>query len=128
MKSAALHGAILVAGIAAPFAFPAHTTQVAILWIFILFALTWDVMGGQMGYNSLGNILFFGLGMYVSAIAQIGMFYDVAEYTAAFGAIKVDFTSRQYFAGLALGLALAALAATAVAAMLSWVLFGLRVP
>ena len=26
----------------------------------ILFALTWDVMGGQMGYNSLGNIVFFG--------------------------------------------------------------------
>ncbi|MGH8742490.1 MAG: branched-chain amino acid ABC transporter permease, partial [Burkholderiales bacterium] len=88
----------------------------------------WDVMGGQMGYNSLGNILFFGLGMYVSAIAQIGMFYDVAEYTAAFGAIKVDFTNRQYYMGLALGLVLAALAATVVAALLSWVLFGLRGP
>ena len=90
MKSAALHAGILIAGIAAPFAFPAHTTQVAILWIFILFALTWDVMGGQMGYNSLGNILFFGLGMYVCAIAQIGMFYDVAEYTAERPALPPD--------------------------------------
>jgi branched-chain amino acid transport system permease protein len=128
VKSAALHLAILAAGLAAPFVFPAHTTQVAVLWIFILFALTWDIMGGQMGYNSLGNILFFGIGMYVCAIAQIGMFYDVAEYTASFGAIKVDFTNRQYFMGLALGLVLAALVATAVAAILSWVLFGLRGP
>ncbi|MGH8681813.1 MAG: branched-chain amino acid ABC transporter permease [Burkholderiales bacterium] len=123
-----LHLAILLAGLAAPFVFPAHTTQVAVLWIFILFALTWDIMGGQMGYNSLGNILFFGLGMYLCAIAQIGMFYDVAEYTAAFGAIKVDFTDGQYFAGLALGLVLAALGAMVVAALLSWVLFGLRGP
>ena len=128
MKSAALHLGILAAGVAAPFAFPAHTTQVAVLWIFILFALTWDIMGGQMGYNSLGNVLFFGLGMYACAVVQIGMFYDVAEYTAAFGAIKVDFTDAQYFTGLALGLAAAALVATAAAAALSWVLFGLRGP
>jgi branched-chain amino acid transport system permease protein len=94
----------------------------------ILFALTWDVMGGQMGYNTLGNILFFGLGMYMSAVAQIGMFYDVAAYTAAFGAIKVDFTDTQYFAGLGLGLLFGALVSVIVAAVLSWVLFGLRGP
>ena len=123
-----LHVLILVAGVAAPFVWPAHTTQVAILWIFILFALTWDIMGGQMGYNSLGNIVFFGFGMYLCAIAQIGMFYDVAEYTAAFGAIKVDFTESQYYVGLALGLVLAALGSMVIAAILSWVLFGLRGP
>jgi branched-chain amino acid transport system permease protein len=123
-----LHVAILVAGIAAPFVFPTHTTQIAIFWIMVLFALTWDIMGGQMGYNSLGNILFFGFGMYICTITQIAVFSDVAEYTAAFGAIKVDFTDRQYFGGLALGLALGALASMAVAAILSWVLFGLRGP
>lgn len=123
-----LHAAILAAGIAAPFVWPAHTTQVAVLWIMVLFALTWDVMGGQMGYNSLGNILFFGLGMYVCAIVQIGMFYDVAEYTAAFGAIRVDFTDAQYFGGLAFGLVLGGLAAVLAGAALSWVLFGLRGP
>jgi branched-chain amino acid transport system permease protein len=128
MKTTALHLGILLAGLAAPFLFPAHTTQVAVLWIFILFALTWDVMGGQMGYNSLGNILFFGFGMYICAIVQIGMFYDVAEYTASFGAIKVDFTNRQYYMGIVLGLCAAAVAATIVAVLLSWVLFGLRGP
>jgi branched-chain amino acid transport system permease protein len=125
---AALHLVLFAAAVAAPFLFPAHTTQVAVLWLMVLFALTWDLMGGQMGYNSLGNIVFFGVGMYACAIAQIGTFYDVAEYTAAFGAIKVDFTRAQYFSGLAFGLLLGALAATVVAALLSWVLFGLRGP
>jgi branched-chain amino acid transport system permease protein len=127
-RSIALHAAILLAGVAAPLVFPAYTFQFAVLWIMILFALTWDIMGGQMGYNSLGNILFFGLGMYICAIAQIGTFYDVAKYTASFGAIKVDFTDAQYYAGLALGLLCAALICVVVAAALSWVLFGLRGP
>ena len=60
---AVLHLVLLAAGIAAPIVFPAHTVQFAVFWIFVLFALTWDIMGGHMGYNSLGNILFFGLGM-----------------------------------------------------------------
>lgn len=123
-----LHVAILAAGIAAPLLFPGLVFQFAMLWIMILFALTWDTMGGQMGYNSLGNILFFGVGMYVCAITQIGMFYDVAEYTAAFGAIRVDFTDQQYFAGIALGLVFAAIACFVMAIALSWVLLGLRGP
>lgn len=127
-NSIILHCAILAAGIAAPLIFPGLTFQFAMLWIMILFALTWDVLGGQMGYNSLGNILFFGFGMYICAITQIGMFYDVGKYTSAFGAIKVDFTDQQYYVGLALGLAFAALACSVVAAALSWVLFGLRGP
>ena len=127
-RSLVLHLALLAAGVAAPFLFPSHTVQFAVFWIFVLFALTWDTMGGQMGYNSLGNILFFGLGMYVCAVTQIGLVYDVAEYTASNGAIKIDFTDPQYFAGLALGVALAALVPVVVAAVLSWVLFGLRGP
>jgi len=127
-NSLILHVTILAAGIAAPLLFPGLVFQFAMLWIMILFALTWDTMGGQMGYNSLGNILFFGVGMYACAIAQIGMFYDVAEYTAAFGAIKVDFTDQQYYMGIALGLVFAAVAAFVVAAVLSWVLLGLRGP
>jgi branched-chain amino acid transport system permease protein len=127
-RSLALHLAILAAGIAAPLAFPAYTFQFAVMWIMILFALTWDIMGGQMGYNSLGNILFFGVGMYVCAVTQIGMFYDVGKYTAAFGAIRVDFTDAQYYMGIGLGLLFAALVCVVVAAALSWVLFGLRGP
>ena len=57
---ALLYIAILVAGIAAPYVFPAYTNQISVLWLMIVFALTWDILGGQMGYNSLGNIFFFG--------------------------------------------------------------------
>jgi len=116
------------AGLVAPFVFPAITTQIAVLWVMILFALTWDMMGGQMGYNSLGNIFFFGIGMYVSAIVQVGLFFDVAEYTAHFGAVKVEFTDAQYFTGLAVGIAAAAVVCAVFAVFLGTVLFGLRGP
>ncbi len=127
-RTLVLHLAILVAGIAAPFVFPAHAVQFAIFWLMVLFAQTWDTMGGQMGYNSLGNITFFGFGMYICAVMQIGLVYNVGEYTAANGAIRIHFTHLQYFEGLGLGLILGAIGATILAAILSWVLFGLRGP
>src|SRR5271167_1739904 len=99
---------IICIGLAIPYALPAVTTEFAVLWVMILFALTWDILGGQMGYNSLGNILFFGAGMYICAVAQIGLYYNVAEYTAASGAVKVDFTMQQYLTGLAVGIVAAA--------------------
>ena len=123
-----LYGGIAAAAIAAPLLFPNYTLQFAVLWVMILFALTWDVMGGQMGYNSLGNILFFGVGMYSSAIVQIGLYYDVAKYTAAYGAVKVSFTPDQYFIGLALGIVAAGLVAAVFASFFGWIVFGLRGP
>ena len=122
------YAVILLAGIFAPIIFPAYTFQLALLWMMILFALTWDILGGQMGYNSLGNILFFGAGMYICTIVQIGMYYDVAEYTAHFGAVKIDFTPYQYFSGLALGLVSAAIASLVFAVIFGWIVFGLRGP
>ena len=123
-----LYCGILATGIFAPFVFPAYTFQMAVLWLMILFALTWDILGGQMGYNSLGNIFFFGAGMYICAVAQIGTYYDVAEYTAHFGAVKIDFTPYQYFSGLALGLLLASLGSLVLAVIFGWIVFGLRGP
>lgn len=125
---AAIYGGITAAGLAAPLAFPAYTFQFTVLWIMILFALTWDILGGQMGYNSLGNIFFFGAGMYLCAVVQIGLYYDVAEYTASYGAVKVDFTMGQYFTGLALGLVAAALGSVLLAVAFGWIVFGLRGP
>ena len=46
-----------------------------------------------MGYNSLGNITFFGVGMYISAAIQVSMFYDLGLYTASYGAIKPVFST-----------------------------------
>ena len=81
-------------GILGPFLFPNYTLSMAYLWMMVLMASTWDILGGHTGYNSLGNITFFGVGMYISAIIQIAIFYEpgVAAYTSAMGAVKPEFT------------------------------------
>jgi len=119
---------VVALGIVAPLLVPAYTFQIAVLYLMVVFALTWDIMGGQMGYNSLGNIFFFGAGMYACTIVQIGLYYDVGAYSAAYGAIKVDFTPVQYFTGIALGLLFAPLVCVGFAVALGWVVFGLRGP
>jgi branched-chain amino acid transport system permease protein len=123
-----LYGAILIAGLAAPVLFPGYTFAISGLWVFILFAMTWDIMGGQMGYNSLGNIFFFGIGMYVCAIVQVGLYYNVAAYTAPSGAVAVHFTPHQYYVGLTLGLIAASVIATVFAFLFGQIILGLRGP
>jgi branched-chain amino acid transport system permease protein len=117
-------------GVFGPIIFPDYTLSIAYLWMMVLMASTWDTLGGQMGYNSLGNIAFFGVGMYVSAIVQIAFFYDggVAEYTSAMGAVKPEFTDAEYFYGLFAGIIVAALVCLAFSLLLSTFMFGLRGP
>jgi len=126
VRTRLVHVAFVLLAALAPWLLPEFNTQLSFLWVMIVFALCWDVLGGQMGYNSFGNIVFFGLGMYVCALAQVSPFYDLAEYTAASGAITIDLTPPQYFAGLALGLALAAVAAVLAAALLGSAILGVR--
>jgi len=113
-------------GLIAPFLFPNYLFQIAILWIMILFAQTWDTMGGQMGYNSLGNIFFFGAGMYISAIVQVGLVYHVGVYTSAAGAGKASFTPEQYYQGIIYGALAAAFGSALLAPILGLIMFGLR--
>jgi branched-chain amino acid transport system permease protein len=100
--------------------------QLALLWMMVLFALTWDLCGGQMGYNSFGNILFFGIGCYIPAVVQRGLYFDIAEYATVTGEAPKALTSSEYFTGFALGLALSALIAVAVGAALGSGILGLR--
>jgi branched-chain amino acid transport system permease protein len=118
--------AILALTVIAPFALPAFQVELTFLWIMIVFALSWDVMGGQAGYNSFGNIAFFGIGVYIAAVTQIGLFNDVGAYTAAAGGVSLSVTPAQYFIGLAAGLALAPIAAILAALVLGAALLGLR--
>ncbi len=105
----------------------AYQAQLAFLWLMVLFALTWDAQGGQMGYNSFGNIVFFGVGMYVCAVVQVGLFYDVAAYNAPGGAAKnFIFTADQFLVGFVAGTIAGGLAATFVAATLGAAILGLR--
>jgi len=124
------YGGLGLFGIFGPILFPDYTLSIAYLWMMVLMASTWDTLGGQMGYNSLGNIAFFGVGMYVSAIVQISFFYEggVGEYTSAMGSIKPEFTDAEYFYGLFSGIIVAALVALVMSLALSTFMFGLRGP
>ncbi|HEY7945669.1 MAG TPA: branched-chain amino acid ABC transporter permease [Casimicrobiaceae bacterium] len=102
-----LYGGLATAGVVAPLALPAIVTQLAFLWLMILFALTWDIMGGQMGYNSFGNIVFFGIGAYVCAVIQRD-------------------AGMNYYGALAAGVAAGAVIGTVAAAVLGSGMLGLR--
>ncbi len=60
----------LLAGIAYPFAFPAHLTVAITILIFAGWATSWDILGGWNGQVSLGHAAFVGLGAYFVAIGQ----------------------------------------------------------
>ncbi|MGA8262767.1 MAG: branched-chain amino acid ABC transporter permease [Arenicellales bacterium] len=115
-----------VLGVGVPLVATGFHAQLALLWIMVTIALGWDVMGGQMGYNSFGNITFFGIGMYTTAVLQVGLFYNVGDYTQAQGAAGFDLSYVQYFVGLAAGLVLAGVIASLVAAAVGSGMLGLR--
>ncbi len=125
-----IYGALGLLGIFGPIVFPDYTLTIAYLWMMVLMASMWDILGGQMGYNSLGNILFFGIGMYISAIVQVSIFYEggVGEYTSAMGSIKPEFTNSEYFIGLGLGIICAGIVALLLSIVFSSFMFGLRGP
>ena len=112
-----LYGIILIVSLIAPWLMPAYQTQLAFLWVMVLFALTWDIIGGQMGYNSFGNIVFFGLGMYTTAVVQRNMHFSIEEYVHVAGRVET-LTPVQYLEGLFLGMGLGAVIAVAAAAFL----------
>lgn len=118
--------ALALFGLLGPFLFPDFRNQIAILWIFVVLAVTWDLQGGQMGYNSFGNVLFFGLGMYLGACAQIGMFFEVAEWTEFSGEQTFVHTPGQYFAGMAAGYLVAAAVPTLAALALGGLILAMR--
>jgi branched-chain amino acid transport system permease protein len=106
-RDAKIMMAIAAAGLVAPWVAPAITTQLAFLWLMILFAVTWDINGGQMGYNSFGNVFFFGIGVYVCALVQRD-------------------SGLSYYPALFVGIGVGALAAAATAFVLGPAILGIR--
>ncbi|MFA9420672.1 MAG: branched-chain amino acid ABC transporter permease [Gammaproteobacteria bacterium] len=123
-----LYALILGFSFVAPFVFPNFGTQLATLWLMIIVSITWDMTGGQMGYNSLGNIFFYGTGMYVAAVVAIGLVYDVGDYTNAAGGGIYEFTDAEYFGGMALGVLGAGIFCSICAVVIGSLTFGLRGP
>ncbi|MHA1545918.1 MAG: branched-chain amino acid ABC transporter permease [Alphaproteobacteria bacterium] len=119
--------ALVVFGLFGPVLFPAYIAQMTELWLFVVFAMTWDLTGGQMGYNSFGNVLFVGIGVYASAVVQVGLFYDVGEYNdARGGGTDFVFNTAQYLEGIALGLPVAGLVAFGAALLIGMAVLGMR--
>ncbi len=124
-KNLIIYLLILTFGVAAPFIFPAFKVQLSILCVLIILAITWNIQGGEMGYNSFGNILFYGLGMYLCASVQLGMFFPLAEWTESGGEKTFVHTPAQFFQGFGVGLAVAAIVPTIVAGLIGYSILGL---
>ena len=128
MRKTLFYAVLSLIVLALPFLFPDFRTQFAALWLMIIVALTWDMTGGQMGYNSLGNIFFYGTGMYAAALIAIGMVHPIGEYTDASRSELMLFSDGQYFTGVFLGCLGAGLFCALAAVIIGYVTFGLRGP
>ena len=116
-RNLAVYGGVLIASLIAPWVLPAYRTQLAFLWIMVVFALTWDLVGGQMGYTSFGNIVFFGIGMYVTAVVQRNLHFRIDEYVNVAGTVDM-LKPGEYLSGLFLGMGAGAIVSVIVAAVL----------
>ncbi len=127
-KRLVFYAALLAFTVLAPYLLPDFKTQLATLWLMIIVAITWDMTGGQMGYNSLGNIFFYGTGMYVAAVVTIAIPFDVGDYTNAFSDRIYEFTDTQYFVGTLVGTLAAGVFCALSALVIGYITFGLRGP
>ena len=125
-KDLILYAGLIILGLAAPFIFSGFKVQLTILCVLIVLAMTWNLQGGEMGYNSFGNILFYGLGMYLCASVQVGMFFPLAEWTESGGEKTFEHTTAQFFQGMGFGLLVAAVIPTIVAGLIGYSILGLR--
>ena len=117
-KPVLLYGGILLIGIFLPLALPAFQTQISVMWMMVTFALTWDILGGRMGYNSFGNIVFFGVGMYAAASVQHELYFDIGQFEVISDQFNLQLTPDKYLFGLGLGMIIGAVICVALA----WVL------
>ena len=112
--------------LAAPVLAPAYQNQLAMLWVMVILSLTWDIVGGQMGYNSFGNIVFFGVGMYVAAVVQRDLYFDIERFAEVAGGVESMLPPSDYLTGFGLGALSGAAAAVLLAAVLGTAILGMR--
>lgn len=117
----------LLLSVAAPYLFPGYVTVLAFVWLMIVLSLSWDIIGGQMGYNSFGNIFFFGLGMYISAVVQRDMFSSgIDRFAEVATSEAVRLSQSEYFISLGIGVVLAAAICVVAAILLGMAILSMR--
>ncbi|MBX0324614.1 branched-chain amino acid ABC transporter permease [Halomicroarcula sp. F13] len=95
-----------------------YMTVISEMFLFAILALSWDIVGGQTGYPSFGNMAFFGIGAYTTAILikDFAISFPVAmvvaglvavAFAAVIGAVVLRLRGH-YFAIATLGVLLAA--------------------
>ncbi|MFA1609425.1 branched-chain amino acid ABC transporter permease [Halobellus rubicundus] len=95
-----------------------YMTVISEMYLFAILALSWDIVGGQTGYPSFGNMAFFGIGGYTTAIlvkdfavafpvAMIAAGLLAVAFAAVIGAAVLRLRGH-YFAIATLGVLLAA--------------------
>ena len=117
-QSILTYGCIGIAGLALPLVLPDFQTQIAMLWMMVVFALTWDILGGHMGYNSFGNIVYFGIGMYAAAVVQHELYFDIGQFEVISDQFNLQLTPVKYLLGLGLGMAVGAVICVLTALLL----------
>ena len=125
-KNAIVYGGFVLVGVFLPLVFAGFQTQIAMLWMMVVFALTWDILGGRMGYNSFGNIVFFGVGMYAAASVQRELYFDIGQYETLSDIFNLQITAGEYLAGLGLGMVVGAIICVALAWLLGCGVLRLR--
>ncbi|MBV0901858.1 branched-chain amino acid ABC transporter permease [Haloarcula salina] len=93
-------------------------TVITEMFLFAILALSWDIVGGQTGYPSFGNMAFFGIGAYTTAILtkDFAFAFPVAFVLAGVAAVAIAAVigavvlrlRGHYFAIATLGVLLAA--------------------
>jgi branched-chain amino acid transport system permease protein len=117
----------ILLSVVAPYLFPGYVTLLAFVWLMIVLSLSWDIIGGQMGYNSFGNIFFFGLGMYISAVVQRDMFSSgVDRFAEVATSEAVRLSQGEYFISLGVGAVLAAVICVIAAIILGMAILSMR--
>ncbi len=117
---------LIVFGLLSPLVFPNYISQISFFWIFVIFSITWNNQGGELGYNSFGNIFFFGLGMYLLPAVQISLYFDLAEWTHAGGTNTFTFEPFPYFFGFFVGLLVATIVPFLASLLLGELILNLR--
>jgi len=95
-----------------------YMTIASEFFLFAVLALSWDIVGGQTGYPSFGNMAFFGIGAYTTAILtkDVAVAFPVAfvvagllslAFAAAIGVVVLRLRGG-YFAIATLGVLLTA--------------------
>ena len=56
--------------------------------MFAIMASAWNIIGGYTGYASFGNVVFFGIGAYITAVLmeKVGLHFAIAFFAAGAGA------------------------------------------